>query len=85
MVSFWKTIVDLGTDKIQQLGALGAVLGVLWIVGAWVLFDWMTGAWTEGFAQAGNMWGLSLLLWLLIGLAIYIWRDPHGVRTSGND
>lgn len=82
MTSFWKTIVDLGGEKIQQLGIIGSILGVIWIVGAWVLFDWMTGAWTEGFAQAGNTWGLVLLVWLIIGLAVYLWFDPHGVRES---
>lgn len=85
MTSFWKTMVELGGEKVQQLGALGTAIGVLWIVSAWVLFDWMTGAWKEGFAQAGNMWGLSLLVWLVIGLAIYLWFDPHGVRASRMD
>lgn len=85
MASFWKTMLELGVEKIRQLGGVGAVLGFLWIVMAWVLFDWMTGAWTEGFAQAGNMWGLSLLIWLVIGLAVYLYFDPHGVRSGRGD
>ena len=82
MTSFWKSITDLGGEKLRQLGAVGAALGVIWIVGLWVLFDWMTGAWAEGFMQAGNWWGGLLVVWFIVGLAIYLWQDPHGVRAA---
>ena len=82
MTSFWKTMADLGRDRIQQLGALGTALGVLWIVGLWLLYDLMDGAFREGFIQAGNTWLGVLLVWIVIGLAVYLWTDPHGVRAS---
>jgi len=82
MTSFWNTMVDLGREKIQQLGALGTALGVVWIIGLWVLYDVMDGAFREGFAQAGNTWLGILLVWLVIGVAIYLWRDPHGIRGT---
>jgi hypothetical protein len=82
MARFWKSMADLGGEKLEQLGIVGSILGVLWIVGLWVLYDWMTGAWAEGFMQAGNSWGLVLVLWFLIGLGLYLWFDPHGVRTA---
>lgn len=85
MVSFWKTMIDLGRIKLQELGALGTVLGAIWVLGILFLWDTMTGAYAEGMPEPGMVYGLMLLAWLVIGLAIYIWRDPHGIRSGGTE
>ena len=82
MTSFWKTVADVGGEKLEQLGILGTVLGLVWIVGAWVWFDWMMGAFREGVATAGWMLFGILLAWVIVGFAIYLWRDPHEIRSS---
>jgi predicted membrane channel-forming protein YqfA (hemolysin III family) len=75
-------MADLGREKIQELGAVGALLGLLWILGLIVLYDLMDGAFREGFVQAGNSWLGVLAVWFVIGAVVYLWRDPHGVRAS---
>lgn len=82
MTSFWKTVADVTGEKLHELGAIGTILGLVWVVGVWVLYDWMMGAFNEGVASAGTMMRWMLLGWLLIGLAVYLWRDPHSVRET---
>mgnify|MGYP006301058319 CR=1 FL=1 len=82
MTSFWRTMAEVGREKIHQLGTLGTVLGLLWVVGLIVLYDLMDGAFREGFAQAGNSWLGVLAVWFVIGAVVYLWQDPHGVRAS---
>lgn len=85
MVSFWKTMFDLGGQKLEQLGLAGGILGAIWLIGLWVFYSWMTGAYLEGFDGAGGMWGITLFIWFLIGAVVYLWQDPHGIRSDGQD
>jgi len=85
MTSFWKTMFELGRIKLQALGAVGAVLGVVWVVGILFLWDTMSGAYAEGMPEPGMAYALMLLAWIVIGLAVYLWRDPHGIRSGGSD
>ena len=82
MTSFWKTMADVTREKLDQLGILGTILGLVWIVGLWVWYDWMVGAYAEAVPTAGNLLGLAFVVWLLLGLAIYLWQDPHHVRAG---
>lgn len=82
MTKFWKTMADVTGEKLQELGALGTVLGILWILGIWLLFDAMMEAYAEHVPTAGQMFGLLLVAWIIIGLAIYLWQDPHEVRDE---
>lgn len=85
MASFWKTMVELGRIKLQELGAAGTVLGVIWVIGIWFLWDTMTGAYAEGMSEPGIYYGIMLLGWLVIGLAVYLWKDPHGIRSGSSE
>lgn len=82
MASYWRNLAELTRPKIQELGAIGVVSGIIWLVGLWVWFDWMTGAYAEGVEQAGMYLGLALIVWFLLGVVVYLWRDPHSVRES---
>jgi len=80
MTSFWKTMTDVTKEKLEQLGIAGTILGLVWIVGLWVWYDWMMGAYREAVPTAGNMLAIILVAWLVIGIAVYLWQDPHHVR-----
>lgn len=82
MTGFWRTMADITGEKLEQLGLAGTILGVIWVIGLWVWFDWMMGAYREAVPQAGNYLLGFLIAWFVIGLAIYLWRDPHQVRES---
>ncbi|WP_254768071.1 hypothetical protein [Salinilacihabitans rarus] len=79
---YWRTVGSLTKAKLAQLGAPGVVLGVIWLVGLWVWYDWAAGAYREQVPQAGRILLGILIAWLLAGLAIYLWRDPHGARSA---
>ena len=83
MVSFWKTVIDVGGIKLRELGALGTALGIIWVLGIWMWLDFMTGAFAENMPQAATYYTIFLLGWIVVGLAVYLWRDPHGVRSAG--
>jgi hypothetical protein len=82
MTSFWKTMADVTREKLDQLGIAGSILGLVWIVGLWVWYDWMVGAYAEAVPTAGNLLGLAFVVWLLLGLGVYLWQDPHHVRAG---
>lgn len=82
MTSFWKTMADVTREKLNELGIVGSLLGLIWVVGLWVWYDWMMGAYREGVPESGTMMLWILIAWLIVGMAIYLWRDPHGVRES---
>lgn len=82
MTSFWKTLGTVSREKLAELGIAGTILGLIWVLGIWVWYDWMIGAYREAVPTAGNMLMFILLAWILIGLAVYLWRDPHAVRES---
>lgn len=82
MTSFWKTVWELGSQKLGEMGWLGVVLGLIWVLGIGMWGDFMMGAFAEGMSQPGTMYGLLLVAWILVGLGIYIWQDPHGLRSS---
>ena len=85
MASFWKTTGGLAKEKLQQLGTRGLVLGAIWVLGILFLWDTMMGAFAEGMGQPGMYYAGFLVVWLIIGLAVYLWRDPHGIRSGGTD
>ena len=85
MVSFWKTVFELGRIKLKELGTVGTALGLIWVLGIWMWLDFTAGAYAEGMPGPGMYYAIFLLGWIVIGLAIYLWRDPHGIRSPGND
>ena len=82
MTGFWQTMAGETREALNQLGVVGTILGVIWVLGLWVWYDWMMGAYREAVPQAGNYFLGFLLVWFVIGLALYLWRDPHGVRKT---
>ncbi|HKL28777.1 MAG TPA: hypothetical protein VJ898_05850 [Natrialbaceae archaeon] len=82
MASFWKTMAELGREKLDELGVVGTVLGAVWVLGILTWWDFMTGAYAENMAQPGQYYGIILAAWIVVGLAVYAWRDPHGIRST---
>ena len=80
MTKFWTTTGGLAKEKLQQLGTLGMVLGAIWVLGILFLWDTMTGAYAEGMPEPGLYYAGFLVAWIVVGLAVYVWRDPHGIR-----
>lgn len=77
-VSFWKVT----KHKLLQLGWPGIVVGIIWVVGLYVWYDWAVGAYREQVPEAGQILLGILIVWFLLGVAIYAWRDPHGARAA---
>lgn len=82
---YWQTVGSATKEKLVELGAAGLVLGAIWLVGLWVWYDWMLGAFREEVPEAGYILLATLVGWLVLGLAIYLWRDPHGVRSGTSE
>lgn len=80
MTSYWRNLADLTRPKLEELGAAGIVLGIIWVLGLWVFYDWMMGAFAEYAEQAAMYFGIALIAWFVLGVAVYLWKDPHGVR-----
>lgn len=85
MVSFWKTMFELGRIKLQELGTVGVLLGAIWVLGIGMWADFTLGAYAEGMPGPGMYYALFLVAWIVLGLVIYLWQDPHGVRSGGSD
>ena len=79
---YWRSVASLTKQKLQELGAVGIVLGIIWLGGLWMWYVWAMDAYKELQPQAGQLLLGIMLVWLLVGLAIYLWRDPHHVRAS---
>ena len=85
MVSFWRTMADLGGQKLQELGVLGTALGILWVLGIWMWWDITMGAYAERMPGTATYFIAILVVWIVVGLAVYLWQDPHGIRTGGSE